>query len=302
VLTHPAALIFYALFLWWFSTGLVLFLNRRNPHSFPAAMAGGTVLFALALYGVGYSAGSTSVASTYIAFGCGLIAWAWQELSFYLGYITGPRRVLCTPGCRGPRHWGHALGVSLYHELSILITGLALFWLTWDQPNQLAFHLFVLITFMHQSARINVMLGVRNVSAHWVPAHLFYLKSFLKTKDMNPFFPISQLLALAILWILIDKAVAAPAGSFALMSATALSAMAALAIIEHWFLILPIPLTALWRWWEQREAPSSKTKTDSYPLRSIASDFTAPKAVAGDANRNSHGPEGPLAPSPSGRP
>ena len=44
---------------------------------------------------------------------------------------------------------------------------------------------------MHLSARLNVFLGVRNVSEEFVPAHMEVLKSFLTRKPMNLLFPVS---------------------------------------------------------------------------------------------------------------
>jgi len=39
-----------------------------------------------------------------------------HEISFHMGYVTGPRK----PGCHGWVHFGHALKVSLWHELAIV--------------------------------------------------------------------------------------------------------------------------------------------------------------------------------------
>ena len=254
LLTHPVAIVAYAAFAWWFSTGLVLYLNRRPRWTFKWSFAGGTVLFAAALLGLDWSAEATSPSALFCAFSCGLIAWGWQELTFYLGYVTGPRRHPCKPACRGWRHFGHALQISKHHELSILATGLVIGAVTWGQPNKLALWTFLLVMVMHQSARINVFLGVRNVSEEWVPAHMAFLKSFLRQRPMNPFFPVSQVIAGAGEFWLISEAVGAPAGSAHMISTTFLASMLGLAIIEHWFLMLPLPLTALWNWFSRPSA------------------------------------------------
>ncbi|MBB4211406.1 hypothetical protein CCR85_04730 [Rhodothalassium salexigens] len=255
MLSHPLVIVGYAVFLWWFSTGLILYLNRRPRWTFKWSLAGGTLLFAGALLGLDWSAEATTPAALFCSFSCGLIAWGWQELTFYLGYLTGPRKHRCAPGCSGWRHFGHALQISKYHEISIVVTGVVIAAITWGSPNQLALLTFMLVMVMHQSARINVFLGVRNVSEDWVAPHMDFLKSFLRVRPMNPFFPVSQVVAGAAEYWLVTEAMAAPAGSATAISYTFLAAMLGLAMIEHWFLVLPLPLAGLWNCFHRSESP-----------------------------------------------
>lgn len=251
-MTNPILLILYAAFLWWFSTGLILLLSRLPRSSFPWSLAVGTVIFVLALVGLWWSRNNVTPAGALCAFSCGLIVWGWQELTFYLGALTGPRKHACPPGCSGWRHFGHALQVSLYHELAILITTALLVALFWDAPNRLGLATFLLIMVMHQSARLNVFLGVRNVSAEWVPEHLPFMKSFLNTdRPINLLWPFSQGASTALLAMLVALCFYAPAGSYDQAAFILCSTLLALGILEHWVLVLPLPLTKLWSWWDR---------------------------------------------------
>ena len=63
-------------------------------------------------------------------------------------------------------------------------------WL-WDSQNHVGLWTYLLLWMMHLSARLNVFLGVRNVSEEFVPARMEVLKSFLTRKPMNLLFPVS---------------------------------------------------------------------------------------------------------------
>ena len=248
-LASPITVILITVFTWWLTTGTVLFLNRLNGRTFPISFMGGVVVLGLSLYGLYISRDMATLEGALIAFLSAVGAWGFVELTFYLGYITGPRRVPCKPGCSGIRHFGHAIQISLYHELLIIaITGLAA-WMILGHENTSGLWAFVILWTAHESARLNVFLGVRNISEDWVPTHLPFLKSFLKQRAMNLFFPISQMLGIPVFLWLINVIETVPTGSFDATVLIFLSSLLGLAIVEHWFLILPIPLTGLWRWW-----------------------------------------------------
>jgi putative photosynthetic complex assembly protein 2 len=239
--------ILFALFVWWFSTGAIIYLDGLPRRTFKWSMLGATALFAAALHGLWVSADDTSVTGAYVAFASALIAWGWHEISFYMGYVTGPRKHACEPGCDGLAHFGHALKVSLWHELAIVASFGAVLLLTWDSMNRIGIWTFVILWWMHESARLNVFLGVRNLNAHFLPPHLAYLASFLKQRPMNLLFPVSVTVSTAICAVLATEAAFA-VNEFDQAGYTFLATMMALAILEHWFLVLPIPAEAMWNW------------------------------------------------------
>jgi putative photosynthetic complex assembly protein 2 len=237
----------YAVLVWWFSTGVILFLTARSRSWAPVSMTLGTGVLALALAGIAGSADDTSVAAAYCAFTGGLIAWGWQELGFYLGIVAGPRRTACPAGCRGLRHFWHGVETGLWHELTIIATAALIALMTWGQPNRVGLWTFLILWGMRTSAKLNVFFGVRNLNEQFLPAHLGYLRRYFRRRAMNPLFPLSVTVATVIATLLTVAAIQAPPG-FATAGLTMLAALTALAVLEHWFLVLPINAEALWQW------------------------------------------------------
>lgn len=246
-MTAALAPIFFALFVWWFSTGAIIYLDGLPMRTFKFSMIAATVVCGVSFYGLWASASDTSVQGAYLAFASALGIWAWHEISFYMGYVTGPRKHACEEGCGGIAHLGHALQVSLWHELAILVSFAFVAALTWSSANEIGLWTFLILWWMHESARLNVVLGVRNVNAHFLPEHLAYLKSFLNQKPMNLFFPVSVTVSTVICSVLATEAALAE-DPFEQAGFTFLATMMALAILEHWFLVLPVPAEAMWSW------------------------------------------------------
>lgn len=239
--------VLFALFVWWFSTGAIIYLDGLPRKTFKWSMLGATAILGVGYYGLWAHADHTTVHGAYVAFASTLAIWAWHEMSFYMGYVTGPRQHACAPGCAGWRHLGHAVGVSLWHELAIIVSFVLIAALTWGTPNEIGLWTFLILWWMHESARLNVVLGVRNLNAHFLPPHLAYLSSFLNPKPMNLLFPVSVTVSTVICVLLVTTAATAT-DPFEQAGFTFLSIMMALAILEHWFLVLPIPAESLWKW------------------------------------------------------
>jgi G3E family GTPase len=101
---------------------------------------------------------------------------------------------------------------------------------------------------MHQSAKVNVLMGVPNLSEEFLPDHLTFIRSFLRKRPMNVFFPLSVTVSTIVLCLLVQAALAATPESAEASGLWLLSAIMALAVLEHWFLVTPLPSAALWRW------------------------------------------------------
>jgi putative photosynthetic complex assembly protein 2 len=240
--------VLYALFLWWFSTGLILYLDGLPRRTFRWSMLGCTVLALLSLWGLFATRDDTSVLGAYAAFTYGLLVWGWHEMSFLMGYVTGPRREPCPEGCRGWRHMVHAIEAILWHELAIAATAVVMLALTWDSANQVGTWVFMVLWVMRLSAKLNVYLGVPNLTDEFLPEHLAYLKSFMRKRPMNALFPISVTAGTVVTTQLVGHALAGGEGSFEATAYTFAAVLLALAILEHWFLVLPLPDAALWSW------------------------------------------------------
>jgi putative photosynthetic complex assembly protein 2 len=255
----------YALVLWWFSTGLIFFLDSLPVRTFKWSMLAASLVFAAALVTLTVTVDDTSVTGAYAAFTAGLLAWGWQEISLYMGYVTGPRKHRCQAGCSGWQHFGHAISVNLWHELSIIATAVVIAWLTWDGTNVFGLWTYLLLWLMHLSARLNVFLGVRNISEEFVPVHMDVLKSFLRKKSMNFLFPIS-VMAAAAGSVLLFRHAAWVETDFESTGFTLLAAMMALALVEHVLLMLPLPVERLFHWAlssrHARQQAAGGTRTD----------------------------------------
>jgi putative photosynthetic complex assembly protein 2 len=240
--------VLYALFLWWFSTGLILYLDGLPRRSFRWSMLVATGLLGAALYGLVASSDDTSVGGAYAGFTCGLVIWGWHEISFLTGYVTGPRRTPCPEGCAGWQHFVYATQTILHHELAILATAALVVVLTWGEENQVGTWTFVILWGMRLSAKLNVFLGVPNLAEEFLPEHLHYLKSYLAKRPMNLLFPVSVTVATIVAALLVQQATHAEAMAFEAAGLTFLAALMALAILEHWFLVVSVPDAALWGW------------------------------------------------------
>lgn len=232
---------------WWFLTGAVFWLCRQRSDYFPLTLGVGFVVFALAFVSLNWSLDRTDNLGLFVGFLSGLTIWAFQELTFYLGYVTGPRRKRCKPDCKGWQHWLHALEASLFHEISIVLTFAVVLLMGWGAENQIAILTFALIWIMHQSARINVMLGVRNVNAEWLPKHLDFLHSFLRQSPPTTFFTVSVSAILLLFIVQLDILFGLASGDINRGALVLLTTLTGLALIEHICLVAPLPLTALWR-------------------------------------------------------
>ena len=202
-----------------------------------------------------------------------------QELTFYLGYVTGPRREASPPGLTGWRLWMHALGASLYHEISILLTFAAMLLMGAGSDNQMALYTFVLIWVMHESARINVLGGVRNVNAEWLPTHLDFLRSFLRQAPLTTLFCISTGLIALLFVVQFDLIFALPFEGFHRSMMVMLTTLTGLALLEHICLVVPVPLTLLWRIFGA-PSPEPSDTADSSPSRHASEDHL-PKPAGG---------------------
>ena len=243
--TQPAL---YAVLLWWFSTGVILWLDHLPRRTHRWSMLGGTGVLAAALFAIGASAGDASASGAYTAFTAAVLVWGWQEMSYYMGFVSGPKPAPCAPGVRGLDRFLAALATSLWHEFAIVLGGLAILVLVWGQPNTFALWTYATLVLMNLSARLNLFLGVRNLNAEWLPEHLGYLACYLTRKPMNLLFPVSVSLGTVAAVLLARTALGADVPEHEVVGFTALAALMALATLEHWFLILPLPSTALWQW------------------------------------------------------
>lgn len=258
--------VLYALFVWWFSTGLILYLDGLPRETFRRSLWGATALLGLALYGLARSGAETTVPGAYLAFTCAVLVWGWNEIAFLMGFVTGPRQSACAQGCRGWPHFRHAVETILYHELAILVSAVVVLALTHEAANQVGAWTFLVLWWMRLSTKLNVFLGVPNLSEEFLPDHLQYLKHFFTKKPMNLLFPFSVSAATIVTVLVLKASIAADAGPFDTAGLTFLATLLGLAVIEHWFLVVPLPSALLWKWGLSSHVPRASDPAGSVVL------------------------------------
>ena len=253
-----AAPVLYTLFVWWLSTGVILYLDGLARRTFVWSFAGASALLGVALWGIAATAAEATAANAYCAFGGAVLIWGWQLVAFYMGFVTGPRRTACPPELRGWRRFVEGARTSLYHELAVVFGAGVVVALAWGQPNQVAVWAYLVFWWMHMSAKLNIFLGVPNLGEEMLPEHLRYLESFMARRPRNLLFPMSVSISNVVAALLAQPALAIGATPFEVASFTMLTTLMVLAIVEHWVLVAPLPVNRLWQFGVKAQAAGWK--------------------------------------------
>lgn len=240
--------ILYAVFVWWFLTGLIVYLDGLPRRTFVWSLFCATLALGLGLYGLSATRGDETAAGAYCAFTSALLVWGWHEMSFLMGLVTGPRATALPKGCAGFRRVVLATQTILYHEIALALTALLIFALTQGGANQIGLWTFLILWSMRLSAKLNVFLGVPNLAQSFLPEHLKFLETYFRKKPMNWLFPVSVTGSALATQALAQPIFADHASEFTMVGNTFLATLMGLAMIEHWFMVLPFEATALWAW------------------------------------------------------
>ncbi len=257
----PVTAVLYAIFLWWVSTGAVLYLVNLPVRTARFSLMGASLVLLASLWGLAVGARLPTVGGAFLGFTCGLLIWGWHEISFLTGAVTGPRTRGCERQCPGWRRFLQASQAVLYHELAILATLAVVTALSWGQPNPVGLWTFIALWGMRLSAKLNVFLGVRNLAEDWLPDRVDYLKSYFRKRKLNPLFPVSLIVSLWLLGMLVERAVGlAGVDGAGVAGATLLAALLGLAVLEHIMLMAPVADPGLWQWAHHSPSPGGGTE------------------------------------------
>jgi len=238
----------YALFVWWLSTGIVLYLDRLPRRTFRWSLLGASLLLLGALVALVGQSAADGVVNAYLAFTCAVVVWGWLEMSYFMGLVTGPHKDPCPVGYSNWQRFRLAVQTSLYHELAVVGLAALIVGLTWGEPNQVGTWAFLVLWWMRWSAKLNLFFGVPNLNEDWLPEHLRMLTSFIKKKPINLVFPVSVTVATVVVALLMERALSPGVEPFTAVALTLIATLLALGILEHWFLVLPVADSALWKW------------------------------------------------------
>lgn len=253
----------YAIFVWWFSTGAILYVvsraDDRGPDGYLMSVIMAIPVLFLGSAGVVTSLDDASVKGAFVAFTASLLVWGWFEMAFLAGVITGPNLHPTPLGAQGMERFVRAWGAIAYSEMALIFTAILIVLLSLGEANQVAMWTYLVLFFARIFAKLNVYLGVPNINDEFLPRPVRHLTSHFRKAPMNPFFPVSVTLLTAATFCWADRAVAAAPGSGAETGFVLLAAITALALLEHWMMVLPLQDAALWRWL----LPSPNPKPDA---------------------------------------
>ncbi|MEM6939756.1 MAG: putative photosynthetic complex assembly protein PuhE [Pseudomonadota bacterium] len=259
-MTSPWTAALIAVFAWWFFTGAILWLVRRadggkverTPEA-PNGVAHGRNVFlsvpmlSLGAAGVVISSTTLTLSNVYIGFISALLIWGWIELAFLAGVITGPERRPCPTHLRGWDRFSRAWHTVSHHELLLFFALLCITVVATGAENTIAFWTYLILFAARISAKLNLFFGVPRINTEFVPNPLRHLTSYFRQGPITLAFPIGVTF-LSVATALFAERLLAAASPEALISFALLTALAALATLEHWLMVVPLPDAKLWRW------------------------------------------------------
>ncbi len=234
---------FASLAIWWATTAVLIFFNFVEGAGPWVA----TISFSLALLGAVWlfrNGDRVGVAATYLSFTAGLMVWGFVKSSLYSGLIVGPPvgPEGLPPIGLGPSvaSFLQVLELLIFHEL--LAFGLVVVAIRQARRvrNPVGFHVFILLYACHESAKLNVFLGVQNTSADLIPDSVSFLRPFMTEATWNPLFAVSVTLITIIGWAILRQSLDDRLPRWKRIGAVLIGTMGFLGLLEHWFLMFPL--------------------------------------------------------------
>ncbi|MDU9006648.1 putative photosynthetic complex assembly protein PuhE [Sedimentitalea todarodis] len=261
-MTSPWIAALFALFAWWFSTGAILWAvrhaDRRGPQARLICTLAGLPVLGIGFWGFAATLHDPGLQAAYLSFLAALAIWGWIELAFLTGAITGPNAYDCPDDTPEWERFIRAWGTIAYHEM-LLVSVLVLIWLFGNGAiNAFGLWTYTILYFARISAKLNLFYGVPRINTEFIPDALRHLPSHFRISRVNWVFPVSiTALSFATACWLLRLYAAQTAGETA--GFALLTAITALALLEHWLMVLPLPDAKLWRW--MLPAPKQTRKT-----------------------------------------
>ena len=252
-----------ALFLWWFSTGIILWRVRVADNG-TAQDHLNSVIMGLPSLIVGFVAARASLTDLsptgiYLAFFAAIAIWGWIELAFLSGVITGPNREPCPPFVTTKDRFWRAVGTIAWHELALIAPLVVLGTASLNAVNPFAFATFGLLFFARISAKLNLFFGVPRINTQFLPKPLSHLPSHFRYGRITAMFPISVSALTVASALLLERAINVDTPAM-MVGYALLTCLCLLALLEHWFMVLPLPDEKLWRWMMPARKTQSKDR------------------------------------------
>jgi len=246
---QTAGPVLFVVFVWWFTTGLVMMLGRFPAKTHPFCLAAASVVLVASLIGLKVTSEAVTTTNVVITFCCIVGIWAWHEMAFLFGYVTGTRAERCPDWASGWTRFRFAFAALSHHELALLATFIVVAALTWGGENIYGLGAFAILWLMRITAKLNLFLGVPHFSIDVLPTRLAYLASYFRKRQVRGFYlatlSIASAVAAYLIWLTVVSENLATADLVAMIM---LISLLLLAILEHVFMAVPFADIALWRW------------------------------------------------------
>ena len=255
-----------AVFAWWISTGAILYaVHKSDDKGFEAKRAIVLVTAPAALIGFMIIRGSLApmtIGNVYLSFFGALLVWGWMELSFLTGYITGPSRKPLSPN--GSRFL-QAFKTVAFHEIMLLAGLLTIIAISAKAENRVGMACFLILFVARIMAKLNLFFGVPRINTEFIPSSLAHLKSYFRQGSISFVFPIAITILTAVLAVCVERLINAQTDVIA-VGFGLLTALSALALLEHWLMVVPLPDAKLWRWLmpSSPAIPEEESKTHGF--------------------------------------
>ena len=259
---NPWVAVLLAIFLWWFLTGIILvfvkWADNQGPKAHMIMVVASSPVLVIGAIGLEAYSKDVSLLGVYGSFVAALATWSWLELAFLSGILTGPNKQISPAEVTGWMRFKLALSAVAYSEIILLVVLIVLTWVSLGASNQFGYLTFTILYVARLSAKLNLFLGVPRINVEFLPNTVSHLSSHFKCRDLNWLFPISitGLSVLVAIWF--EKSIAEPSLSASSVGFSLLATLTVLALIEHWFMVLPLPDAKLWRWMIPAKSHSQK--------------------------------------------
>jgi putative photosynthetic complex assembly protein 2 len=206
-----------------------------------------TLLQPLAFWQLHESRNSLDAGGVFASFFWAIVIWSWIETSYYTGFIVGRKNVPeVEPGLPTWQRFKRAIAANLYHELMIIGLSIAVIIAGVGGVNETGLWAFMILHWTHQSAKINIFLGVNNLTTEYLPENLRYMAQYFVKKPLNSFFPVSVTISTIIATVLFASVLGSRTAGEQTGQALLFILMSA-AVLEHWWLVTPVP-SRVWEW------------------------------------------------------
>ncbi len=270
--------IIFVVLIWWFLTGAILWLATRSGGRQPGSLAGMIGLGVLGFVGIYASSFIGNGLSPYIAFLSALAIWAMIEFTFLTGLLTGPRSVPCPENISEPERFRLAFLTISHHEFALLAALFAIGFVSLAAGQVMSFATFALLWLMRISAKLTLFSGAPGFSVDMMPTRLVHMRSYFRHDRIGIVFWTSTFLSTFVFacgtFLLVTGGIAPEFFVFAVM----LNTLLGLGVLEHWFMVLPVPDSALWRWALPGPAAKSRDKDTKQQMRAEPDRFIATRS------------------------